>query len=31
MQAMIDQLEQHEAVYPVDQDGKVLRPQLPNP
>ncbi|MGB1925234.1 MAG: N-acetylgalactosamine-6-sulfatase, partial [Rubripirellula sp.] len=29
MKAMIEQLEQHEAVYPVDQDGNALRPQLP--
>ncbi|MEQ9407590.1 MAG: sulfatase-like hydrolase/transferase [Fuerstiella sp.] len=29
MQGLIAQLEQHDAVYPVDDDGKELRPQLP--
>ena len=29
MQGLITQLEQHEAVYPVDDDGNELRPQLP--
>ena len=31
MEGMIQQLEQHEAVYPVDQAGKALRPELPKP
>ena len=29
MQGLITELEQHEAVYPVDDDGNELRPQLP--
>ena len=29
MQGLITQLENHDAVYPVNKDGKPLKPQLP--